>query len=115
MAIREKITFFRPTRIPDGTGGGEYIDLDRWTPQAAQVEEMEPTIEMIATQETLSQVVKVKIRYNPEQEIVLGDKFRWRGFVFNTIRIKVDRIKRFQYLIATSEIETNDRNDGSTS
>lgn len=115
MALREKITFYRPTRVPDGTGGATYVNIDRWTPQAAQVEEMEPTIEMIATQETLSQVVKVKIRYNPEQEIVLGDKFRWRGFVFNTIRIKVDRIKRFQYLIATAEIETNDRNDGSQS
>lgn len=98
-------------RTPDGTGGSTFAEFAIWTPQAAQITEMEPTIEMIATQENLNQAVKVKVRYNPEVTIELGDKFKWRGFTFNSIRIKVDRIKRMQEIIATSEIETNDRED----
>lgn len=105
----EKIRFFRTVYTPDGMGGNIPTEITVWEPQGASVEELKPNAEMVATQQNISQVIRIKCRYNPEISIVIGDKIEWRGFVFNTLLPTVDRRTRMMVIMAVSEIETTDR------
>lgn len=105
----EKIRFFRTIYEPDGMGGNVPTEITVWEPQGASVEELKPNPELIATQQNISQVIRVKCRYNPEISILVGDKIEWRGFIFNTLLPTVDRRTRMMVIMAVSEIETTDR------
>ncbi len=109
MAMIEKIRFFRTVLVPDGMGGSIPTEETIWEPQGADVREMRPSTELIATQQNISQVIRIRCRYNPEIAIKIGDKIEWRGFTFNSLLPTVDRRTRMMEIMAVSEIETTDR------
>ncbi len=109
MAMIEKIRFYRITLVPDGMGGSIPTEETIWEPQGAEVQEMRPSTELIATQQNISQVIRIRCRYNPEIAIKIGDKIEWRGFTFNSLLPTVDRRTRMMEIMAVSEIETTDR------
>lgn len=105
----ERIRFYRTTLVPDDMGGSIPAEETIWEPQGAEVKEMRPSTELIATQQNISQVIRIRCRYNPEIAIKIGDKISWRGFVFNSLLPTVDRRTRMMEIMAVSEIETTDR------
>lgn len=109
MAMIEKIRFYRTVLVPDGMGGSIPTEETIWEPQGAEVREMLPSTELIATQQNISQVIRIRCRYNPEIAIKIGDKISWRGFIFNSLLPTVDRRTRMMEIMAVSEIETTDR------
>ena len=109
MAMIEKIRFFRVHLTPDPMGGSISTEETIWEPQGAEVREMRPSTELIATQQNISQVIRIRCRYNPEIAIKIGDKIEWRGFTFNSLLPTVDRRTRMMEIMAVSEIETTDR------
>lgn len=109
MAMIERIRFYRTTLVPDGMGGSIPTEETIWEPQGAEVREMRPSVELIATQQNISQVIRIRCRYNPEIAIKIGDKISWRGFIFNSLLPTVDRRTRMMEIMAVSEIETTDR------
>ena len=111
MALKfiEKIRFFRNVLVPDGMGGSIPTEVTIWQPQGVSVEELKPSEELVATQQNISQLIRIKCRYNPEIAIKIGDKAEWRGFIFNTLLPTVDRRTRMMEIMAVSEIETTDR------
>ena len=111
MALKfiEKIRFFRFQLVSDGMGGNISTEVTIWEPQGAEVQEMRPSVELIATQQNISQVIRIRCRYNPEVSIKVGDKIEWRGFTFNSLLPTVDRRTRMMEIMAVSEIETTDR------
>ena len=102
----EKIAFIRGIYEPDGAGGQIYTDVVIWEPQGAKVEQVSINNEIIASQENINTVIKVTCRYNPEIDILAGDKILWRGYLFNGLRPKVDRIKRTMVIMATAQKES---------
>ena len=111
MALKfiEKIRFYRTILTDDGMGGSTSTEVTIWEPQGANIQEMKPNPEIVATQLNISQVIRIRCRYNPEISIRLGDKVEWRGFTFNTLLPTVDRRSRMMEIMAVSEIETTDR------
>lgn len=111
MALKfmEKIRFFRVQLVSDGMGGNVSTEVTIWQPQGVSVEELKPSEELVATQQNISQLIRIKCRYNPEISIKIGDKIEWRGFIFNTLLPTVDRRTRMMEIMAVSEIETTDR------
>lgn len=105
----EKIRFYRNVLVSDGMGGSIPSEETIWQPQGAEVREMRPSVELIATQQNISQVIRIRCRYNPEIAIKIGDKIEWRGFTFNSLLPTVDRRTRMMEIMAVSEIETTDR------
>lgn len=106
---REKITFIRVTQTQDGSG--ELINSEAvfFSPQAAIVKELSPSVDVIVQQENITALIQVELRYNPEIAIIAGDKIEWRGFRFNALAPKVDRFRRWITIKAFSEIETTNR------
>lgn len=106
---REKISFIRVTQTQDSTGQLVNTENTYYEPKAASVEELKPSVDVIVQQQNISQLVRVKIRYNPEVLILNGDKIEWRGFRFNALAPKVDRFRRYIEIMAFSEIESTSR------
>lgn len=107
---REKISVYRINMTQDDTG--ELVNSEElyYSPKAASVEEVRPSVDVIAQQQNISQLIKIRLRYNPEISIHNGDKIYWRGFRFNSLAPKVDRYRRYVEILAFSEMETTDRN-----
>ena len=106
---REKIQFVRVTQDQDASGDLVNNDIIFYAPKAAIVQELKPSVDVIAQQQNISQLIKVTIRYNPEVSIINGDKILWRSFRFNALAPKVDRFRKYIEIMAFSEIETTDR------
>lgn len=106
---REKISFIRITQTQDSTGQLVNSENTYYSPKAASVEELKPSVDVIVQQQNISQLVRVNIRYNPEVLILNGDKIEWRGFRFNALDPKVDRFRRYIEIMAFSEIESTSR------
>lgn len=107
---REKIQFIRVSQSQDETGQLVNIETTYFEPKAASVEEIKASVDVIVQQQNISQLIKIKLRYNPEMAILNGDKIEWRGFRFNALAPKVDRYRRYIEIMAFSEMETTDRN-----
>ena len=108
--LRDKVTFSRITQTQDAvTGDLVNVSAVYYSPQGAEVKELSPSVDVIAQQGNISMLIEVVIRYNPEVEIINGDKINWRGFTFNALAPKVDAFRTFITIKAFSEIETTDR------
>ena len=107
---REKITFIRVTQTQDGSGQLVNTEAVFFSPKAAIVKELSPSVDVIVQQQNITALIQVELRYNPEIAILNGDKIEWRGFRFNALAPKVDRYRRWITIKAFSEIETTDRN-----
>ena len=110
--LREIVTFGRNTITQDlNTGDLVNVSAIYYRPKGADVKELQPSIDVIATQQNISMLIEVKIRYNPEVAILNGDKIYWRGFTFNALAPKVDPFRDYIYIKAFSEIETTNRGE----
>ena len=107
---REKIEFVRINQTQDSSGQLVSSETFYYQPKAASVQEIKPSIDLIAQQQNISSLIKVVLRYNPEVAILNGDKIEWRGFRFNALAPKVDRFRRYIEIMAFSEMETTSRN-----
>ena len=109
--MREKVKFIRITTTQDATGRIVNTESIYYEPKGAEVTEIQPSLDTIVGQDSISMLINVKIRYNPEVFIRIGDKIEWRGFRFNSIVMKVDPWRRFISIKAMSEMETSDRDN----
>lgn len=107
---REKISFIRVAVTQDNTGQLVNTESIYYSPKAAKVEEVRSSVDVIAQQGNITQVIKVNIRYNPEIEILNGDFIEWRGYRFTNLSFKVDRYRRYIEVMAISEMESTNRN-----
>ena len=107
--MREKVKFIRIETTQDNTGQIVNTETIYYEPKGAEVTEIQPSLDTIVGQDSISMLINVKIRYNPEVFIRIGDKIEWRGFRFNSIVMKVDPWRRFVSIKAMSEMETSDR------
>lgn len=107
--MREKITFIRVT--PTQGEDGDLVNQEQviYQPSGAEVQEVTPSMDLIAQQANLNTLIRVKIRYNPEIPIRIGDKIEWRGFRFNSLTMKVDPRRTWVMINAMSEMETTQR------
>lgn len=112
---REKISFIRVSQSQDpNTGDIINVETTYYSPKAAQVTEVRSSTDMIVQQQNITQLLKVKIRYNPTIEILNGDFIEWRTYRFTNLSFKVDPFRRYIEVMAFSEIETTDRNGSSS-
>jgi hypothetical protein len=112
---REKISFIRVSQTQDpNTGDMVNVETIYYQPKAAQVNEVRSSTDIIAQQQNITQFLKVKLRYNPEIEILNGDFIEWRGFRFTNLSFKVDAYRRWIEVMCFSEIETTGRNAASS-
>lgn len=107
--MREKVQFIRVTSTQDSTGQLVNTEETYYQPQAVEVRELQPSVDVIAQQQNINGLIEIKMRYNPEISIINGDKIEWRGFRFNALSPKVDPLRRWITIKAFSEIETTDR------
>ena len=109
MKTREKVSFLRPVRTPDGLGGGNYVNQVYWTPPAVFVEQLNMAETNLASQKGLQMLIEIECRYNPEKPVKAGDLVEWRGFLLTSMRPIPDRSGRKMTIRAYSEIETSNR------
>lgn len=109
--MREKITFIRVTPTQDENGDLTNQETIIYHPSGAEVVEINPSIDLIAQQANINSIIRVKIRYNPEIPIRIGDKIEWRGFRFNSLTMKVDPRRTYVLINAMSEMETTQRDE----
>ena len=107
---RERISFIRVTQTQSDSGQLVNTETTYYSPKAAQVTEMRSSVDVIAQQQNVTQVLKVNLRYNPEVSILNGDFIIWRGYRFTNLSFKVDPFRRYIEVIAFSEMESTNRN-----
>lgn len=106
--LREKITFSRPKRISNGSGGfiTNYVEfLNTY----ASVVEDRSNPQLIANQEDIVNYVHFKIRYRTDFPVKNADRLIWRTFNFTVNNIKVDTLRTQIDIYVNSEIETSER------
>lgn len=111
--LREKLTFSRPTRESNGSGGFTTTYTEFLSTFAAVVEERSNP-QLIANQENTVNYVHFKIRYRPDFPVLNADKMTWRSFEFIVNNIKVDPLRTQIDIYCNSEMETSQRNENST-
>lgn len=106
--LREKITFKRPTRVSNGSGGftTTYTDILN---TFASVTEISSDPTLIAQQENIKQVIKVLIRYRADIAVKIADIILWRGFEFVVSNMKADVMRTYIEFQLTATIETSIR------
>lgn len=107
---RERISFIRVEQTQDDSGQLVNTEETYYSPKAAQVTEMRSSVDVIAQQQNVTQVLKVNLRYNPEVSILNGDFVVWRNFRFTNLSFKVDPFRRWIEIMCFSEMESTDRN-----
>lgn len=111
--LRENIRVKRSVKT-ENPAGGWTTDWVTVHETLAKVEEKKPSLDVIAQQENMSTFIEIKIRFNPNVNIKIGDRITWRGFVFTSMKPTVDMLRTTITILAFSEIETTDRGNGGT-
>ena len=109
--LSETIKISRPTRDPNGSGGGDFIYTEILTTYAG-VEENEPNNDLIAQQADIIQVFKFKIRYRQDVKIKIADIIEWRGRKLEILGFNGSFLNR-QYIEikAKAQLETTDNGE----
>lgn len=111
--LREKLSFSRAVRAPNGSGGFTTTYNEYLNTFAAVVEERSNP-QLIANQENVVNYVHFKIRYRPDFPVLNTDRMTWRGFNFTVNNIKVDPLRTQIDIYCNSEMETSSRNEVTT-
>jgi len=106
--LRDKLVFSSPERVPNGSGGGEFVYTPFLNTFAAVVEERSNP-QLISGQENIINYVHFKLRYRPDFPVKNADRMTWRGFNFTVNNIKVDPLRTQIDIYCNSEIETSER------
>src|SRR5690606_41893208 len=97
--LRDKISIQRKTtsQTPDG---GSQTAWDIIHDTYADVEEVRPSVDVIAQQQNIQTMLRVRIRYNPEINIKNGDRIDWRGLILVTMAPNADSLSSWVEFIA---------------
>jgi hypothetical protein len=109
MISREKIQFYRDVLTKDGAGGNTVSEVLVWAPPSAEVRPINMSSNLIASNPSMKTLYEVSCRYNPEIEILEGDKIKWRGFVMIALKPIPDRVNRKMKITAYAETNTTAR------
>jgi|SRR5690554_4682422 len=106
--LRELVTIKKPERTQNQSGGysTKYVDVIE---TYAKVTEIQPSADVIVSQENTNNLVEIIIRYRPDHNLKIGYKIEWRDFTFTLNRFKVDPARVGITITATSEIEQTER------
>jgi len=106
--LREKLSFSRAVRVPNGSGGFTTTYPIFLNTFAAVVEERSNP-QLIANQENTVNQVHFKIRYRPDFPVKNADRMSWRGFIFTVNNILVKELRTEIHIYCDSEMETSER------
>lgn len=106
--LNQKITIERQQSVqqPDGGMITTWVTLHE---TFASVTEKRPSVDVIAQQPNIHMLIEIKTRYNPEVNVLAGDRITWRGFHFMSMAPKVDPLRRWILFTAHSEMEETER------
>lgn len=106
--LRELVLIKKPERISNQSGGysTEYVEVMR---TFASVREVQPSADIIASQENVISLTEFIIRYRPDHNLEIGYRIEWRDFNFTLNRFKVDPARTVIIITANSEIEETKR------
>lgn len=106
--LRELVTIERPERTSNQSGGysTKYVKV---LSTYASVREIQPSADVIASQENTISLTEFIIRYRPEYNLKIGYRIVWRDFNFTLNRFKVDPARTTIIITANSEIEETER------
>lgn len=106
--LRESVTIKKPERTLNQSGGytTEYVQVMK---TFASVREIQPSADVIASQENVISLTEFIIRYRPDHNLKNGYRIEWRGFNFTLNRFKVDPARTAIIITANSEIEETKR------
>lgn len=104
--LRERIVIKRPTVIPNGSGGfiaGEPVTI---ITTYADVNQKQPSTDVIASQANIIQPFSFKIRYRIDIEIQIGDRLEWRNRSFEILGFDWDIMRTYITITAKTENES---------
>ncbi|AGO48015.1 phage head-tail joining protein [Cellulophaga phage phi12:1] len=93
-SLKDRVSFFRMQPTQNDSGGSDFDQVE-YLKTYAQVEELSSSPELLASQENVKQVVRVRIRYRKETNFINGDLMTWRGFKFVLNNFKVDPFRTY--------------------
>jgi len=111
--LREKLSFSRAVRVPNGSGGFTTT-YDEYLNTFAAIVEERSNPQLISGQENIVNYVHFKIRYRSDFPVLNADRMTWRGFIFTVNNIKVDPLRTQIDIYCNSEMETSNRNENTT-
>lgn len=111
--LKEIAAVQRPQRVQKPSGGWTTTYADVLNPMYCDVRQMQPSADMIASQETLMQPFQFVTRYRTDIVFEIGDRITWRGRYFALKGFDWD-INRTQLTItAVAENESTSNGEGS--
>lgn len=111
--LREYVVIQRPsyTELPDGSTSVSYTDLLQ---TYCHVEQKNASIDVVASQDNLAQVMVFKMRYRTDPVFVIGDRVVWRERNFKIHSFSWDMLRTVLTIICQTHNEsTSDGNPGS--
>lgn len=106
--LNQKINIKRPTSVQNASGGhstsyASVIDT------FASVKEKRSNPDLIASQEGVSNLLEVMIRYRPVLDIRNGDVITWRGFEYVINNMIVDPLRTYILFTVIANMNTSGR------
>ena len=105
--LNERITIkrFIETELPDGSTSKTWMTLHS---PYCDVEEKDASVDLIASQDNIGQVIIFKMRYNPEVFYLIGDRIEWRSRDLKIHSFKVNKSRTETTIIAKTHNETTE-------
>lgn len=106
--LNQKISIKRPASVQNASGGfatGYATVLNTF----AKVREVRSNPDLIASQEGVSNLLEVLIRYRPVNPVRNGDVIEWRSFEYVVNNMVVDPMRTYIMFTVVSEMNTSDR------
>ena len=104
--LRERIVIKRPVLIPDGSGGFTQGTPVTVMTTYADVNQMKPSVDIIATQANFIQPFSFKIRYRIDIELQIGDRLEWRNRSFEILGFDWDMMRTYITISAKTQNES---------
>lgn len=112
-SLREKVTIRREavTDLPDGSQSVTWTDI---LTTFCRVEQKNASIDVIASQDNIGQVMVFQMRYRTDIPFIIGDRLEWRERNFKIHSFSWDILRTVLTIICNTHNETTDNgNPGS--
>lgn len=106
--LREKVMFQRQESIKKDSGGSNF-DYTTYLNTFAKVVEETSKGDVSDNRVSISNTLKLIIRFRPGVNIQNGDKVLWRGLEFIVDNLKVDPLRTSIEMNINSHVETSKR------
>ncbi|MCY4781706.1 head-tail adaptor protein [Sphingobacterium sp. UT-1RO-CII-1] len=103
--LNERIHVRRAVEVekPEGSTKKEWAEIHT---AYCHVTEKDASIDLIASQDNIGQVVMFTLRYNPEVFYQIGDRITWRSRDFKIHSLKVDTKRISTVIVGKAHNET---------